>query len=179
MIDLYYIISQLYSGHLEQIVDVFNKYTLCHVESCENLNVRGIHTGFYFLTQHNKLCEVFYVPTHKTLYFQGVVNEKSILRPLGLIFYINEGDVDNGFRVRFYPKQEMELICYWKFDEVNHKLYKRIYTKAVVKKVVQYNTISFIINNYFLFHRKEGDLKYPLYCPHLYTFSVKGNRVAL
>ena len=70
MNSFYDIIKNLYSNDQFKVVHTLHKYSLCHVENIDGLNQKAIHTGFYFLTKNDKLCEVYYLINEKNYVFK-------------------------------------------------------------------------------------------------------------
>lgn len=66
----YEVINGLYSNDMLKVIHTLNKYSLCHVEEVDGINQEAIHTGFYFLTRNDKLCEVYYLVNEKNYVFK-------------------------------------------------------------------------------------------------------------
>lgn len=117
----YEVINGLYSNDMLKVIHTLNKYSLCHVEEVDGINQEAIHTGFYFLTRNDKLCEVYYLVNEKKLCFQGVLDKSWFLCPLGCCHYRIQTNYENEFRIRLMCPDESKMKIYYKCNMIKNK----------------------------------------------------------
>lgn len=161
----YDIIKGLYSNDIVTIIHTLNKYSLCHVEEVDGINQEAIHTGFYFLTIHDKLCEVYYLVNEKKLCFQGVVDKSWYLCPLGCCHYRIQTDYENGLRIRIMCTDDSKMKIYYRYNMIENKYDSRdnFDSKSTVRDT--YHLIIPTKYNFFSFIGPSGVKKFPLYSP--------------
>lgn len=165
MNSFYDIIKNLYSNDQFKIVHTLHKYSLCHVENIVGLNQKAIHTGFYFLTKNDKLCEVYYLINEKKLCFQGVLDKSWYLCPLGVCHYRIQTDYEHRYRIRFTCPANIDTPTYYNCNTITNELNARRDKKSFISKRNNYNLVSLFNHNYFSFVGPFGEKRFPLYSP--------------
>ena len=165
MNSFYDIIKNLYSNDQLKIVHTLHKYSLCHVEDIDGVNQKAIHTGFYFLTQNDKLCEVYYLINEKRLCFQGVLDIKNYLCPLGSCHYRIQTDYENGFRIRIMCSDKSKIKIYYMCNMIKNKYYTRNNDEVTFYVRDSYHLLAPTKYNFFSFIELSRVKKFPLYSP--------------
>lgn len=163
MSTFYNIINGLYCNDTAFIIHTLNKYSLCHVEEVDGINQEAIHTGFYFLTRHDKLCEVYYLVNEKKLCFQGVLDKSWYLCPLGCCHYRIQTDYENGFRIRIMCPDISRMKIYYICNMIKNEYYARNDHESTSILRDSYHLIKPTKCNYFSFIGSSVVKRFPLY----------------
>lgn len=159
------IIKGLYSNETRDIIHTLHKYSLCHVEEVDGINQEAIHTGFYFLTRHDKLCEVYYLVNEKKLCFQGVLDKSWYLCPFGCCHYRIQTDYENGFRIRIMCPDESKMKIYYKCNMIKNKCSIRTDYESTSTIRDGYHLVIPTKYNFFSFIGPSSVKNFPLYSP--------------